>query len=535
MIKVAMCHLNGKIIMFEISMFNQEITISFHLDLKNEQRLAHELKMAFLKHCISSIIALFIEEKNIPPDLVGAALQFELLIKKIDFVKGDDASIANWLDFHIHQFIKREQSYVNWCKSVPTHKKLSFLLGNLKARLFSEEKTTFISIDKIIRNAKEKLRHQLEQEINQKEKAQVIAAINHAWTNYQQSLWWPMGVIRLQQKNNMLASLQQAPDIYAALQILRAHIYEIEGQHVGMSFLANLAFYQRESRLAKALKNVLAEIKLPVADKTAEFSILKQINQALDDYLTDDWFYHNRGRRRLAYQLLAQLQTDNLNDNTDDVEKAYRMRSTLDHYIHAIDEEFYHTHFFSKYYTKKRSRLALRLEATKSHLIAAGKLPTLELGQDIKKPILDFIKSMLVTYQNESDICNALTILLRTIDEAKTPHAIEAIIEGHLRTTYTYDFATWVKNLFGQNSHCMMIAHLESALLNWQAAGILPAASDYKSFLQTLAENRQQHENELQRLESSLNIKIPRNIEAMREKGQHLQQQANVLLKKLTG
>ncbi len=287
--------------------------------------------------------------------------------------------------------------------------------------------------------------------------------------------------------------------------------------------------------MQKAAQEISDKLKHAQKNNTVEQNIALAINQ----YLNDDIFYHNRKRRILAQQLLTQLRADNLAYNEgESLQKKYKMRTTLEKFIKKIDEDFKNTHFFSKYYTSKRSRLSTNLEIIKEVLIRNNYLSALELESQVKQPINKTIKLFIQGNTNPT-IARDINTLMTTIQEAQTPHAIEAILEAHIRSylecANQSDLLTLLKNLLTgtENIYFTLALKLESALLDWQANNILPAASGYKTFLQTLATHRQNNENDLQRLENQYKIKIPRTPKDMQTQANTIQQKASNLLKRI--
>ncbi|HLF66156.1 MAG TPA: hypothetical protein VI522_00910, partial [Gammaproteobacteria bacterium] len=125
------------------------------------------------------------------------------------------------------------------------------------------------------------------------------------------------------------------------------------------------------------------------------------------------------------------------------------------------------------------------------------------------------------------------------INDALTPHAIEAILEGHIRSYFQHakeaDLLTTFKNLIkGEDHDYFIIAlRLESALLEGQGLGILPATSGYHTFLARLAQDRHMIESEAQRLERAYGIKIPRNAQLMHNQIDKTKQQAQLLIQRI--
>jgi hypothetical protein len=490
------------------------------------------LKVKFLKSCIYSLIQLFNQSVKAPQELSGFILHFELNVKKIDLQAYSDDELSSWLAQQVHHISEREHLYATWFNLTPAHQRLSFLLDRLRARLFLGQIDAMLQIESSLQEVSTQF-------IEQLEKDRVCELVEEAMTAYQLYCWWPISQLRRQQQSDLRMALLSANNANDAIKILRKHIQYIRNHHLSNSFCANYLFFNHESRLVVHLHAALTKIACEMKINSNNYSpVSLLVEKAIDEYLHEDWFYHNRSRRKLAYQLLAQLQADELRFTSEEIiQRKYKLRSTLDEYIASIDHDFYHTHFFSPFYTIKRSRLSLKLVEIKKQLIESDHLSALELNLDIKQPIVSHLQELLQGMDLPKQMQSDIVTLINAVHLAHTPHAIEAAIEAHINSyLQERDLLTCLKYLLpGQVDHYFVFAiKLEHALLDWQMKGILPAASGYQTFLMTLAANREKNENQIQRIEQQCGIKFPRHLDGMRKINAATQKKALALLNRIT-
>jgi hypothetical protein len=524
----------------KIVILSQEIYAHSMGDLQNDE-IMRPIKAQFVKKCVLESLGKFLNPESLPLELKGFFLHLESEIKNADISKYSDDDLLVWVEQQIQCIQKREQMHMHWNRNAQVNK-ISVILTRIKSRIFSlahnlpiKQTEECNEIETIIFEAKKDLKNKVEKEI-------VLQATTKAIAAYQTMACWPISTRRLAQQEELLVLMKQASSAQSAIEILEQGISHIEQQHVATSFAANLPCYQRQSRLVHHLTKASQEIAMQVKTDYKKTTVEKAVELAINTYLSNDIFYHNRRRRIVAKQLLAQLCADNkLFSQGQEIQKKHKMRSTLDQFIGKIDEEFKNTYFFSRFYQTKRSRLALHLEEIKELLINRNELTVLELENEVKQPIIQAITLILDNSGQRItvDITREMNTLIRTLMEAQTTHAIEAILEGHIRSylgmAAESGLLTCLKNLLtGQDNIYFSIAvQLESALLDWQARGILPAASGYKTFLKSLASDRQNNENDLQRLEQRYHIKIPREIDKMQAQHQVITQKAKSLLKRI--
>ncbi len=537
--------------MTTLILFNQEINIDEYAHLPDELLIA-DLKINFFKYCILDLIRLFMGQAHLPPDLLGFTIHLEVAVKQENINYQSDEQLSNYLNKLITAVRQREQLHRLWSHHVVAQQKLSFLFDKLRLRLFSSE-VQFAQnkeiidakqhIDDTLNAAQRQLQKQLLEMREKRQKDLLLVKVKDAFIAYQQLSWRPIATERYEQYLDLLSQIEQANTVSEAAHIIYAQCKLIEHSHSVHSFFANLPFYQHKSRwafhLQQAFLQGLTELKLDLTVKKS--TVVQEVENAIQAYLDLDVFYHNRARKRLAYQLLSQLEKDS---KASQPAAQYKMRTTLDVHIKKIDEAFTHTYFFSRLYKNKRSRLALNLEVAKEILIRNEQISTLELNLDIKQPILRVLEDLMCSLHRMKQVDAALHAEIRrdfisvrnALVAATTPHAIEALLEGHIRSYLQQakgaDLLTLFKNLLHGEDHVYFIIalKLESALLDWQAQGILPASSGYQTFLSTLAQERNVIESELQRLELSYGITIPRRSSEMRSQNKRTQHQAQALL-----
>ncbi len=502
------------------------------------------IKAGLVKKCILDFIAKYIKINQTPINLFGVILNLESEIISADISFYADEELLIWIEQHIRNMRQKEMLYPQWDKHTPTHKKLSSGLDRLKLRIspLLGARPEIVNqeaheMEAIIIEARRDLKNKLDKEA-------VVQAVVTAMNAYKNSSFWPISTSRGEQQRELLLQIHQAQSAKEALKILHQGMMQIEQHHISTSIAANLPFYQRESRLVRHLRQASITLINDIGHEVypKKTFLEKNVEQVVQMYLASDIFYHNRKRRIVACQLLEQLRADNLQfSEGEKLQKKYKMRSTLDYYIQKIDEDFKNTHIFSRFYKTKRSRLAMSLDIVKEGLIRENLLPAFELEKDIKQPIMIVIDNIMQDSKQKLDaeLQKGMYSLFNTIKEAQTPHAIEAILEGHIRSylkcASETDFITTLKNLISceHNPYLAIALQMESALLTWQEQGILPAASGYKTFLQTLASDRQTHENELQILERIYRIKIPRCPKDMQTQNTKIQQAAKNLLNRI--
>lgn len=508
-------------------------------DLMCNEEIFLQIKAQFVKKCMLDVLHQFINVSTLPPELTGFIIHLESEIVNADISICSGDNLLLWFEQKIALIQQRERLYPHWNSCIEANKKMSFVLNRLKSRLFfipnpsqvqSEESQ---EIEAIITAAKHDFKNKVEKQI-------INEVMTRILNDYQASCFLPIGEVRNLQQQELLAQIMQAANAYQAIDLLQEGMLTIQQHHIGHSFAANWPLYQRKSRLAARLQNALHQIseKIPLDAQQQKTMVEKTVEYAIEKYLEGDLFYHNRQRRLLAYQLLNQLRTDRLCFTSDQIiQKKYKMRSTIEQFIKKADHEFKHTYFFSRFYITKRSRLAVHLESIKEDLINNNYLSALELEADVKQPILQTVRHLANDDQIDADMMRDINSLINTISNAHSSEAIEAILEGHIRSllqlTQQTDLLTSLKHLFSGNIYFKLAIQLESALLEWQANGILPAASGYKTFLETLGADRQTHENELQRLEQKFHIKIPRNPKLMHDENETVQSKASRLFKRI--
>jgi hypothetical protein len=437
---------------------------------KYEELYAH-LKFTLIKNSILESISIFVTNENLPNEFHGFLLSLEAEIKNADHLTLSDI---------INRVKIKESSYAHWNRSVKINK-MSNILSQLNSRILSDH---FHYQCKLLAD-KEFLRLK-----NQFETEMIVSIIVQAITMYLNTAILPIHQIRLKQQQDMVHHLQSAENASTAMIILYQAIMQIEQHHVSQSFAANCPYYHSKSRLATCLQQAADTLSKNIIRPKSGVEIY--IEQVILDYLNQDLFYHNRNRQIRAKQLLTQLKVDNLSYAPDEIlQKKHKMRTTIDDYILKIDSDFKNTYFFSKYYRTKRSRLSVQLESVKTHLICIKELPGFELETDVKAPVIQHIHKIMVDQQQilDADITQEMYSLIQTIQEAKTPQAIESIIAGHIRS--------YVQ---ANDSRINIASHLGTALLTWHSSGLLPSNNEYKSFLEKLASNRQEIENDLQKL-----------------------------------
>ncbi|MFA6037081.1 MAG: hypothetical protein WC748_03015 [Legionellales bacterium] len=459
--------------MAKIKILNQEISVLSFADLKNEKTLA-SLKSEILKKSILESLRIYMQSQNLPSEFLGFLLLIESEVKAHAFLSNSNEALLTWLEGLITRIQKREVLYERWHKITQVNK-LSIILTQIKTKFFSDECMSRLSY--ILNQAYCELRNQLEFEL-------ILQMIEQAIHTYNKTAFWPINEVRRKQQHDLLLLIQQAPNALCALHILTMGIMQIEQHHIVNSMAANCPYFQTKSRLAYQLN--LAVQTLSGQVNHASSSVQTHIEHAINHYLSEDMFYHNRKRRVIALQLLMQLHADNTSFTGDQqLQRKNQMRTTLDNFIQKIDEDFKSTYFFSKFYTQKRSRLALHLESMKIRLIHEGKLSHLELEQEVKLPIIKVITQMINLEKDDADIVREMNTLLLAIKEAHTPHTIGAILEGHI---HCY--------LQENNRRYAIALKLETDFLSWQTRGLLPATGEYKNFLQKLAHDRQTLENQ---------------------------------------
>lgn len=514
--------------MSKLIILNQEINAD-EWSVQDEAALA-PLKAQFLKNCLLELMQGYVKEDNLPLGLVGFIQHLISQIKNADIYQKTDGELVLWLDSQVTLIQEREQNHTHWHMHAPLNKRLSFFVLQLKSRLFFSanqlvQSDEFKELNAIILNAKRTLQDKIIEEGRLKERDHILQIVQNHFQAYRKACYWPISLERREQQRALLSYINNAPDTTSILKILNDNLINIEQQHILKSQSANITLFRRASRLTTHLKQAIVEIgrfkKLPYPTQSR---VENEVENAVEAYLQDDLFYHNRRRRYNAHRLLIQLRNDGVLNAADQLQRKYKMRTTLDQFINEIDKEFNSTHFFSKLFANRRSRLAHNLEVAKQRLINQNLLPALELEQDIKQPIVLEIKNILTSLNHESlDVTREVTTVCAAILEAKTPEAIEAIIEGHIRSYFKQAYETncleLLKNMLTRQAcpYYTIALKLEHALLNWQAIGLLPATSGYKTFLQTLGEQRQTHENELRCVEQKYGIKIPRDLKSMRE------------------
>ncbi|MGA2655204.1 MAG: hypothetical protein ABSF18_04420 [Gammaproteobacteria bacterium] len=463
--------------MAKIKIFNYMIEFATIDELKYE-RLFISVKFQMIKSLILDAVEAARIAEGLPNDHIGFLLTLEAEIKNTDHSDKTEQEIMTWYSHIITRIQAREALHARWFKNMGLNK-LSKILFQLQTRIATEHFNQ--QFKQWIEDLYLSLKNQLEIE-------SIAKLVMQAMKLYKSTAIRPIGGIRIEQQKTLLEQLQTAQTPKAAIDILYQHTLQIEQHHIAKSFGPCCPYYQTKSRLASHLNQAADIICRNRKHQTSYVEAC--IEHAITQYLQDDIFYHNRKRLVKAKQLLMQLRAD-ISAHTPDqnLQQKYKLRTTLDAYISQIDADFNNTFFFSKY-RKKRSRLACGLEVMKSHLIASNALSALELEQDVKKPIIQKISDILNTQSIiDIELIREMNTLINAIKEAQTPHAIESILSGHIRSY-----------MQSQGVRVQIAEDLNRALVSWHASNLLPSCSEYKSFLTQLASERQTIENDLRSL-----------------------------------
>lgn len=285
--------------MAKLAIFNGEIIVTDLKDLQYND-LYNRLQLLMIKSFIENAIKNYLLSESIPIEFRGYLLSVEAKVKNVTQELMTCEQIHLWLFDIINSIKLRESLYAHWRNNNHTNK-LSLVLLQLNMRINSEQ---FISQFKIVvDDAFNILKNQLEIEY-------ILSAVLAAIFLYHNNAILSIAEIRQQQQDELIHLIHQAKKPTEALVFLYQSIMRIDQHHTVNSLKANCPYFHSRSRLAAQLDKVAHN-----AQKILHYplsSLEQQVNLAIQYYLSEDWFYHNRKRQLRAQELLAQLRSDNL-------------------------------------------------------------------------------------------------------------------------------------------------------------------------------------------------------------------------------